>query len=72
MSAHDRTAEQPLPTHEATQQAYREGMRARPGAANPYAGVRVLGSVWAAGRDWAKRRAFAELQRRESERRRAQ
>lgn len=71
MSAHDRMSEQPLPTHQQTQQAYRDGMTAEPGDANPYAGVRVLASVWAAGRDWARRRAFAEYQSRESARRHA-
>ncbi|AXQ62923.1 hypothetical protein SEA_ASHERTHEMAN_16 [Gordonia phage Ashertheman] len=70
MSAHDRMSEQPLPTHEQTQQAYREGMQAEVGSANPYAGVRVLASVWAAGRDWQRRQAFADLQGRESARRR--
>lgn len=72
MSAHDRMSEQPLPTHPQTQQAYREGMAAEPGAANPYAGVRVLASVWQAGRDWRRRREFAAHQGRESARRRAQ
>ncbi|UAJ15684.1 hypothetical protein SEA_BADDON_16 [Gordonia phage Baddon] len=70
MTAHDRMSEQPLPTHEDTQTAYRDGMHAEPGTPNPYAGLRVLASVWAAGRDWSRRRQFADLQAREAARRR--
>ncbi|WP_338836328.1 ribosome modulation factor [Gordonia polyisoprenivorans] len=66
----DRRA-QPLPTPAEAVEVYREGQGSRPGAANPYAGRRVLGSAWAAGNREALRREYAAWQLREAERRRA-
>lgn len=59
-----------LPTAEAAKQAYLEGLSSRPGAANPYAGRRVLLSMWAFGNHEARRIAWREFQQREAERRR--
>lgn len=48
-------AGQPMPTPAEALEAYAAGKASRPGAGNPYAGRRVLGSVWALGnRDRAK------------------
>ncbi|AZG43599.1 ribosome modulation factor [Gordonia insulae] len=59
-----------LPTAEAAKPAYLEGLSSRPAAANPYAGKRVLLSMWAFGNHEARRIAWREFQQREAERRR--
>lgn len=59
-----------MPTAAEAVTAYREGQQSRPGAGNPYAGRRALGSVWAAGNREAFQREQAAFQQRAAERRR--
>lgn len=61
--------QQPMPTPAEAIEAYKAGQVSRPGAGNPYAGRRVLGSVWALGNRQAQRDAYTEFRRREAERR---
>lgn len=64
----DRRA-QPMPTAAEAVTVYREGLQSRPGAGNPYAGRRVLGSVWARGNREAAQVAFRDWRRRAAARR---
>ncbi|GAA1482986.1 hypothetical protein GCM10009624_34260 [Gordonia sinesedis] len=48
--------------------AFQEGLRARPGQSNPYAGRRGLGSAWVAGHRQAIREAWRYWQDREQQR----
>ena len=60
---------QPMPTPAEAQRVLAEGRASRPGAGNPYAGRRVLGSAWARGNREAARVAFRDWRRREAARR---
>ncbi|WP_267616154.1 ribosome modulation factor [Gordonia bronchialis] len=59
-----------MPTPDECRRALAEGRASRPGARNPYAGRRVLGSVWAAGNREAFQREQAAFRQRTAERRR--
>ncbi|QPO17014.1 hypothetical protein SEA_KWEKEL_16 [Gordonia phage Kwekel] len=64
----DRRA-QPMPTAAEAVAAYRAGQQSRPGAGNPFAGRRVLGSAWARGNREAARVALRDWRRRAAARR---
>lgn len=58
-----------MPTPAEAQRVLAEGRVSRPGAGNPYAGRRVLGSAWAAGNREAFRREYRAWRQREADRR---
>lgn len=56
--------QQPMPTAAEAVEVYRLGQVSRPGTINPFAGRRLLGSIWARGNREAARAVYNELCRR--------